>query len=532
MLFKSINQIPKRYRLSSKVNITTYPLNGKFIDWKRKFFDVESPILIKNEKNEELKRLIIGKYPLMDKKTSLKILDIAYKSYDNGNGFWPSISDSERIKYFELFLEEFNCLKEDVVKLLMWEIGKNYEDSNKEFDRTRKYIQETIDELKIKLTYTNNLIHEEDYIGKIKRSPLGVVMCMGPYNYPLNESFTTIIPALIMGNVVIFKPPKKGVLLHKKIIELFVKCFPKGVFNVVYGRGEDVIKPIMESGKISVLAFIGSSNVANSIQRYHPKPNRLKLVLGLEAKNVAIILDDADIENAVEECLMGTLSFNGQRCTAIKLIYIHEKIKDEFIKKFTKRVDSLNIGLPFENTFLTVCHEEKIEYYNQLLNDALKKGAKLINKKNKDYGTIYNPKILFPVNSSMRIYKEEQFGPIIPIATFTNIKKPIQSITNSVYGQQCAIFSNNPKKVGNIIDQLINQVSRININSQCQRGPDSFPFGGRKDSAVETLSVSDALKVFSIKTLVSAKISEGNKILYKQIVEKNYSSFLNKDIIL
>ena len=179
----------------------------------------------------------------------------------------------------------------------------------------RQYINDTIDALK-ELDNTSSKIEKEEGIyAQIRRGPLGVVLCMGPYNYPLNETFSTLIPALLMGNTILFKPARYGVLLLKPLQECFQKSFPAGVINMLYGEGKQIIAPLMETGKIDVLAFIGSSRVANIIRKSHPKPNRLRACLGLEAKNPAIILPDADIEVAASECISGSLSFNGQRVT-------------------------------------------------------------------------------------------------------------------------------------------------------------------------------------------------------------------------
>ena len=122
-----------------------------------------------------------------------------------------------------------------------------------------------------------------DIYAHIRRGPLGVVLCLGPYNYPLNETFCLLIPALIMGNTAIFKPAKHGVLLISPLMEAFQKCFPKGVVNILYGRGRVLATPIMESGKVNVLALIGHSSSANALQECHPKKNRLRLVLGLRS---------------------------------------------------------------------------------------------------------------------------------------------------------------------------------------------------------------------------------------------------------
>ena len=132
----------------------------------------------------------------------------------------------------------------------------------------------------------------------------------------------------------------------------------------------------------------------------------------------------------------------------------------------------------------------------------------------------------------MRIYREEQFGPVIPVLQFNDIQEPIDYMIHSVYGQQVSIFGNDPDQMAQLIDPLVNQVCRVNINSQCQRGPDIFPFTGRKDSAVSTLSVSDALRAFSIRTLVAARESEENREIIRQIVHERLSKFLSSDFIL
>mgnify|MGYP005675977029 FL=1 len=212
-----------------------------------------------------------------------------------------------------------------------------------------------------------------------------------------------------MGNTAIFKPAKHGVLLIAPLLEAFQKSFPPGVVNIIFGRGREIASPIMKSGKINVLALIGHSSSAISLQDLHPQKNRLRLVLGLEAKNPAIILDDADLELSVDECISGSLSYNGQRCTAIKIIYVHENIKDKFLKKFCEKVDSLKLGLPWDNTLLTPLPEpNKPKYISDLIDDATQKGAKIINKNGgKKFKNFVFPAVLYPVNDKMNVYKDE-----------------------------------------------------------------------------------------------------------------------------
>ena len=162
------------------------------------------------------------------------------------------------------------------------------------------------------------------------------------------RTFALLIPAIIMGNTTIFKPAKFGVLLLSPLLEAFQNSFPKGVVNIIYGRGRVVASPIMKDGRVDVLALIGNSKSANALQSVHPKSNRLRMVLGLEAKNPAIVLKDADLDLAINECIAGTTSFNGQRCTALKVLYVHEDIIEEFNQRFSEKLDALKFGNPWD----------------------------------------------------------------------------------------------------------------------------------------------------------------------------------------
>ena len=523
--------IPEKYRLNSPIHHDTYLIDGKIGKWNGEFTEVISTLLA-NEEDD--KYITLGDSPKMDKKHALLALEAADKAYSNGTGTWPTMKVYERINCMQKFVDLMVLKRDEVVNLLMWEIGKNLKDSEKEFDRTVDYINETIKEYK-KIDRDGAFFHNNSGVrALIRRGPLGVVLCLGPYNYPLNETFALLIPAIIMGNTAIFKPAKHGVLLIAPLLEAFKKSFPPGVVNIVFGRGREIAAPIMETGKINVLALIGHSSSAISLQDLHPQKNRLRLVLGLEAKNPAIIMDDADLELTVNECLNGSLSYNGQRCTAIKVIYVHEKIKEKFLKKFCESVDSLKLGLPWENTLLTPLPEpNKPKYISELIDDATSKGAKIINKNGgKKFKNFVFPAVLYPVSEDMDVYKEEQFGPVIPVISFSDINTPINFMADSNYGQQVSLFGNSEEKLGPIIDSLVNLVCRVNLNSSCQRGPDVYPFTGRKDSAVATLSVHDALRSFSIRTFVASKDNPTNKNILRKLIDNKKSNFIRTDYYL
>ena len=318
-------------------------------------------------------------------------------------------------------------------------------------------------------------------------------------------------------------------------MEAFQNSFPKGVVNVLYGRGRVLATPIMETGKIDVLALIGHSSSANALQNSHPKSNRLRSVLGLEAKNPGILLPDADLDLAIDECIAGTLSFNGQRCTALKILYVHESISEEFNKRFCEKVDALKFGNPWEDGVkLTPLPEpNKPAYIKGLIEDAQAKGAKILNSKGGNITDNYiYPAVMSNINKTMDLYVEEQFGPVIPIITFTDVQQVLDDMAESNYGQQVSVFGEKVNTLAPLIDVLVNLVCRVNLNSSCQRGPDVFPFTGRKDSAFSTLSVRDALRSFSIRTFVATKENSANNSILKDLLESKKSNFISTEYLL
>lgn len=532
-IFPRKADVPEAYRLGTPREQRVWLCDGELRRWNGPLQDVMSPVCFATEAGPVQQR--IGGYPLLTEVEATAALDAASRAWAGGRGEWPTMTVEERIRHVEQFTARMQERRDEVVKLLMWEIGKSLADSEKEFDRTVAYVRDTIDALKDLDRVSSRLVIEEGVIGQIRRAPLGVALCMGPFNYPLNETFTTLIPALIMGNTIIFKPPKLGVLLHAPLLEAFRDSFPKGVVNTVYGDGPTVITPIMTSGRVDVLAFIGSSRVGDILKSQHPKPHRLRCVLGLEAKNAAIVLPDADLDLAVKECTLGSLSYNGQRCTAIKMILVHESIADAFLVRFCAAVDALRDGMPWDSGVqITPLPEEgKTAWMRGLVDDAIAKGAKVVNARgNESEATWMHPAVVYPVGPDARLRHEEQFGPVVPLASFRDVDEAMRFVADSNYGQQVAIFGRDPDAIAALIDPLVNQVCRVNINSQCQRGPDSFPFAGRKDSAEGTLSVTDALRVFTIRSLVAAKETDANKAIIRAILNERASKFLSTDFIL
>jgi glyceraldehyde-3-phosphate dehydrogenase (NADP+) len=524
---------PEEFRLDHPIQQREYLIDGALRTWEGPCQDVLSPIW--EQRGDAAGPYVIGTAPLLSTEVALESLAAARRAYANGRGIWPAMSVGERIEAVKSFTRAMLEKRDEVVRLLMWEIGKSLREAEGEFDRAVAYITETLDALKELDRSSSRFVIQQGIIGQIRRAPLGVTLCMGPYNFPLYETFSTLIPALVMGNTILLKPPRFGILLFRPLLEAFRASFPPGVINTVYGDGEVIIPPLLATGDIEVLAFIGTSRVADRLRAFHPRPHRLRCVLGLDAKNPAVILADADLDLAAAECLSGSLTFNGQRCTALKIIFVHRSIAEPFLTKLADGVVGLRCGQPWEAdvTITPLPEPEKPAYLTGLVEDALDKGARVVNPGGATVaGSFFYPALLYPVHSSMRVYHEEQFGPVVPIVPYDDVQEVIDYVVSSEYGQQASIFGQSPDLVAHVMDALVNQVCRININSKCQRSPDTFPFNGRKNSAEGTQSIVDALRVFSIRTVVAARESAANKEIVNNIVKGRKSHFLSTDYLL
>lgn len=312
--------------------------------------------------------------------------------------------------------------------------------------------------------------------------------------------------------------------------------------NFVSGRGRETMPPLMKTGDIDGLAFIGGSKAADELIGQHPHPHRLKVFLQLEAKNMGIFLPDVfqptnanELSNALDQAIIGSLSFNGQRCTALKLFFIPKAHGDTFASMLAKRVEELNVGLPWQtwpkedgsapfSSVTPLPNKKRVEYMQQLIQDAVSKGAKIMNDKGGEIiggpeSNLMVPAVLYPVTKDMDVYYEEQFGPVIPITTYDSLDTVLDYGHNGIFGQQVSIFVSETESsvAAMLLDQFSSVFGKININSQCGRSPDTVPFSGRRSSAMGVMSVKNALQEFSIPTVVSYKDSSINSNILKDM---------------
>lgn len=293
---------------------------------------------------------------------------------------------------------------------------------------------------------------------------------------------------------------------------------------------------------------VAGSKAADELIKAHPEPHRLKIFLQLEANNMAIYLPDlfenpSVLDNALDEAILGSLSYNGQRCTALKLHYVPAPYIDSFLEPLVRRVEALSVGLPDQrhsegegdggrpSAVTPLPNQARIDYMRELLQDATAKGARIVNRNGGEViggpeSTLMVPAVLYPVTPDMRVFHEEQFGPIVPVTTYTDLKEIIEfGQRGQPYGQQVSIFGQDADAAVDLLDGFSLVYCKINLNQQCGRSPDTLPFAGRRSSAMGVMSVKDALREFSVPTVVAYK---DKGALNEQLVEglRQKSSFL------
>mmetsp|Transcript_48970 Transcript_48970/g.126277 ORF Transcript_48970/g.126277 Transcript_48970/m.126277 type:complete len:544 (+) Transcript_48970:82-1713(+) len=489
-------------------------IGGERVAWTGEVTQVTSPIIDASTGQ----RAEIGQLASFGEADALETVQAAAQAWDRGQGVWPQMTIAQRIEAIKKFVEELKPARAGIINGLMWEICKSSADAAAEFDRTMTFVGAVIgaleksDEAETFGKWTT----VAGVRGKMRRGPVGVTMMLAPFNYPLNEMYAMMIPALLMGNIIVLKLPAIGGLAHVQTAQALRAALPPGVVNFVMGAGRKTMGPIMKTGLVDCLGFIGGAKATDALIVQHPQPHRLKIFSQLEGKNIAIVLPDADLDVAAEQIVMGSLNYNGQRCTACKLVMAHTSVNDALMAKVVKRIADLKKGLPWEsNVKITPLPEPaKPDYLETVIADAVSKGAKVVNADNQGgsrAGALFMPAVVCPVTPAMRLFTEEQFGPVVPFAPYSDIKEVDAAVRASWNGQQSAIFTKDPVQAAPLIDMLANVVGRINLNAQCSRGPDAFPFSGRRSSAMGTMSVTEALRAFSVECIVAFPDNEVNR---------------------
>lgn len=415
---------------------------------------------------------------------SHKEIDEAMESSKKALKLWREVPVVERAKVLYKAAELLEKRKDEIGEVLAREVAKNIKSAVSEVVRTADLIRYTAEE---GIRVHGEVIRGDTFeaasknkLAIIRREPMGVVLAIAPFNYPINLSASKIAPALIGGNVVIFKPPTQGAISGILLTKVFEDAgLPKGVLNSVTGKGSVIGDYLIGHSDVNFINFTGSTDVGEKIGEVSGmKP----ILLELGGKDAAIVLEDADLEKAASEIIAGAFSYSGQRCTAIKRVIVLENVADKLVSLIKEKVSKLSVGDPFDNAEITpLINNESADFVEELIKDAVDKGAKVINKSKRE-GKLIWPGVYDNVSLDMRIAWEEPFGPILPIIRVKNEDEAVEVTNKSEYGLQAAIFTKDTTRALEIADKL--EVGTVHMNNKTQRGPDNFPFLGIKKSGV------------------------------------------------
>ncbi len=520
-LFPTATSIPEAVRIDPRANPPRSLIDGtiRTIDPTDPdhMLPVYSRVAIRD--GNELSPVLLGHEPKLGTLETEEAMAAGERVLKSGA--WSSASIETRIAAVEKLSARLAVDVEKIATLLMWEIGKPVAAARAEVTRSVDYITETIRELRAldqgRAVYTG-VAGKTTHHAKDVMRPLGTVLCVAPFNYPINEFLTTIIPALLVGNVVIAKTPRFGMLANMALMDAFADAFPPGVVALLPGDGRAVLPSVIAhktndifgnaKGTIDVFAFIGSEGAANAILKGHPTPSFVHKILGLGAKNAGIVLPGADLAVVAAKLVKGSLGFNGQRCTAEKIIFAPAGVEgDKLVAAISDLVAKLPLGMPWDPAaaITPLPEPQKLEVMWSLIADAVGKGARIANPGGgRGCYSIMRPAVLDRVALGMKIYDEEQFGPIVPVVRYERVDEVIAWHVRSPYGQQAGIHGPDSPSRGELVDALTSYVARINLDDVCQRGPDTFGFTAADKSGHGTLSIRDALRSFSRSVIVQS----------------------------
>ena len=443
----------------------------------------------------------IGEFELYSEEMVADVIKEARKSFIE----WRNISISEREKFIKNFANILKEKKDEVAELITKETGKPMIEAEGEIDGA-------LDMIEWFLSKTRNIIQDEDIkldvedaTARIKFEPVGVVGLITPWNFPIDAPLWKIVPVLLTGNTIVFKPSELSTLCGLKIDELFKKAgLPGGIFNIITGNG--TTGQYLVSSKVNMISFTGSTKAGKDVAGKAGKELK-KVVLELGDRDPFIVFNDAIFEQAINAALFGRFLNCGQVCTAAKRIFIDRKIYDSFLEKFVEKVKSLKIGNPLERgtEIGPIVSEKQLKNLETQVKDALGKGAKLLcgGKELERKGYFYEPTVLTNITDDMLVAGEEVFGPVASIFSFNSIEEAIKMANNTKYGLGASVWTEDSKKAEEIVKSI--ESGMVWINDFGTPYP-QCPQGGIKESGIgRELSKYGILEFCNMKTVVDSK---------------------------
>lgn len=423
----------------------------------------------------------------------------AVKKAKQASPKWKKVPYEEKANLLKRIIEDINKNKKTLAKLLTKEMGKPIKEAESEVESTIKKIEFFIGKVK------EYIEPEKPKSGcAIYFEPIGVVGVITPWNFPFSLPTWPIVPSLLIGNTVVFKPSELTTLVGIELTEAFNKYLPENVLNIVIGADETG-KALIKSD-VDMISFVGSTAAGKNIMK-NSADKLHKLVLELGGKDPAIVLEDVDLDFAAKEIANGATRNCGQICCSIERVYVAEKIADEFISGVIKEFKKIKVGngLNPENDIGPLVSKQQLKNFESHIEDAKQKGAKILcgGKKIGGKGYFYEPTVLTDVNNEMKIMTEETFGPALPIQVVSNEEEAIKLANALPYGLTASVWAKDIKKAQKIVREL--EAGNVGINRTAV-SDNELPWGGIKQSGIGR-----SLSKYGVREFTEMKVVSVNK---------------------
>ncbi|MCD6385589.1 aldehyde dehydrogenase family protein [Candidatus Sumerlaeota bacterium] len=427
---------------------------------------------------------IVGEFPSSGKEE----VDAAVAAAKEAFKSWRLVPAPKRADIIKRAGDILVERKEELARLMTREMGKI-------LIETRGDVQEGIDTAYYAAGEGRRMFGDTvpcelpNKFGMSVRMPIGVCGMITPWNFPIAIPTWKIFPALVCGNTVVFKPASDTPASAVKLVEILEEAgIPKGVVNLVNGTGKNVGEAILHHPDVALVAFTGSSEIGRHIAEVCGKHlKRVSLELG--GKNGQIVMDDANLELALEGALWGAFGTTGQRCTATSRIILHRKIADEFIERFVQLAQNLKIGNGLDESvqmgpLINQRQREIVHNYVEIGKNEDKAklliGGEYLTGGEYDKGFFYKPTVFVDVKPDMRIAKEEIFGPVVAVFTVDSFDEAIDVINSTSYGLSSSIYTQDVNQAFRALRDIETGITYVNgptIGAEIQ-----LPFGGVKDT--------------------------------------------------
>ncbi|MDZ4248166.1 MAG: aldehyde dehydrogenase family protein [Patescibacteria group bacterium] len=418
----------------------------------------------------------------------------AYARLSAAQRDWEDVPRSERLRTVGLLASTLRKHRRELADLLVREIGKTPSEAEAEVLRTADLVDGTVREARRLRPETIRDRRHRGRVQTVDREPLGVVLAISPFNYPINLSISKLAPALAMGNTVLWKPSTQGSVVAARFVRrLYAAGFPRRLLTLITGRGGELGEALVDDPACAMVAMTGGTETGQWIAR---RAGLVPLLLELGGNDPAIVLADADLDLAAKHIVGGAFKLAGQRCTAVKRVYVVRGAADRLVRKIDAEVGRQfgSVGDPREHPIGPVIDDAAAKRQRRLIAAAKRQGARVI-RGGTVRGRYVEPTVLDRVPHRSPVVGEEQFGPVLPIVRVKDVDEAVRLANDTEYGLQASIFTRNAPRAKRLASRI--EAGGVHLNGPDQRAPDDFLFTGHKASGLGAQGIRFALERMS-----------------------------------